>query len=266
LPLDMDEPNPSASGALGPDWDGVGYKLVAKVGSRYYSVWAGKHVEYTIGSTLKENAKLNYKGGYYFCKTLEAVAHAVIAPQPGGLHRAPRVILRCQCAGPFVEYSHGKFACSQLTPLEEVPHPALQPDEESVTKLDSDTRPASTPSVPSFGRHFSIQGGPAASTRWLLHLSSLSSGTKKSKSTQKVAQRPRSASGVVLRRRGTGTSMAWVDQPFVPGPPPQPRQSQQTHRPCSAPSRGRVAPEQRLSWARLPLREQPFFEDMFRVR
>mmetsp|Transcript_31633 Transcript_31633/g.71106 ORF Transcript_31633/g.71106 Transcript_31633/m.71106 type:complete len:121 (-) Transcript_31633:29-391(-) len=41
----------------------------------------------------------------------------------GGFFFAPRLLLRCRCEGPFVEYPGGKIACSVLTPMDVQPLP-----------------------------------------------------------------------------------------------------------------------------------------------
>lgn len=104
-------------------WDGVGYKVVAKLDARYFSVWAGVDAEYVMGMPAADEARLRHGGGLYVCKSFEAAIRHRIPARRGGLFIAPRVVLRCQCEGPFVEYPGGKVACSRLIPLEELPLP-----------------------------------------------------------------------------------------------------------------------------------------------
>eukprot|EP00747_Dinoflagellata_sp_TGD_P190077 gnl/TRDRNA2_/TRDRNA2_51224_c0_seq1.p1 gnl/TRDRNA2_/TRDRNA2_51224_c0~~gnl/TRDRNA2_/TRDRNA2_51224_c0_seq1.p1 ORF type:complete len:229 (-),score=28.35 gnl/TRDRNA2_/TRDRNA2_51224_c0_seq1:65-751(-) len=106
-----------------PAWDSIGYKVVAKVGQRYFSVWAGESAEYVMSLESRDDASPNHRGGLYVCRSLEAAARHRIPVRTGGLFVAPRVVLRCACAGPYVEYVGGKIACSALTPLEELPLP-----------------------------------------------------------------------------------------------------------------------------------------------
>mmetsp|Transcript_76978 Transcript_76978/g.178552 ORF Transcript_76978/g.178552 Transcript_76978/m.178552 type:complete len:139 (+) Transcript_76978:138-554(+) len=105
------------------DWDAVGYKVVAKVGPRYLSIWAGDSAEYVLGVQRREEARSQHRGGLYICRTAEAAARHHIPAHAGGLFVAPRVVLRCLCEGPFVEYLGGKVACSGLTPLQELKLP-----------------------------------------------------------------------------------------------------------------------------------------------
>eukprot|EP00930_Biecheleria_cincta_P089311 TRINITY_DN78592_c0_g1_i1.p1 TRINITY_DN78592_c0_g1~~TRINITY_DN78592_c0_g1_i1.p1 ORF type:complete len:179 (-),score=13.70 TRINITY_DN78592_c0_g1_i1:36-572(-) len=104
-------------------WDGIGYKVVAKVGSRYLSVWAAENTEYAIGVSVRDEARPNHGGGLYVCRSQEAALRHRIPARRGGLFMAPRALMRCRCEGPFVEYSVGKVACTQLTPLEVLPMP-----------------------------------------------------------------------------------------------------------------------------------------------
>jgi hypothetical protein len=97
----------------------IGYKLVAKVGSHYFSLWAGSQLEYVLGQTIAEVAQPKHHGGIYICATPQD-ASRVKVPSTGEFAKFPRVVLKCECEGPFVQYEGNKFACSQLTPLEEV--------------------------------------------------------------------------------------------------------------------------------------------------
>eukprot|EP00929_Paragymnodinium_shiwhaense_P052802 TRINITY_DN26442_c0_g1_i1.p1 TRINITY_DN26442_c0_g1~~TRINITY_DN26442_c0_g1_i1.p1 ORF type:complete len:219 (+),score=37.51 TRINITY_DN26442_c0_g1_i1:78-734(+) len=115
-------PSDQLQGALA-GWDGVGYKVVAKVGRHYFSVWAGDTAEYVLGVPAEETAQPNHGGGLYCCRTREAASRQKIAIRRGGLFIAPRVLLRCVCEGPFIQYASGKIACSRITPLEELALP-----------------------------------------------------------------------------------------------------------------------------------------------
>mmetsp|Transcript_23348 Transcript_23348/g.42915 ORF Transcript_23348/g.42915 Transcript_23348/m.42915 type:complete len:184 (-) Transcript_23348:111-662(-) len=105
------------------DWDQTGYKVVAKIGSRYFSVWAGDRAEYVLQVPARETARPSHKGGLYVCPSIERATRHRIPPHRGGLYVAPRVLLRCHCEGPFVPYDGGKIACTAITPLEELPMP-----------------------------------------------------------------------------------------------------------------------------------------------
>mmetsp|Transcript_73627 Transcript_73627/g.115249 ORF Transcript_73627/g.115249 Transcript_73627/m.115249 type:complete len:616 (+) Transcript_73627:60-1907(+) len=106
-----------------PHWDGIGFKLVAKVGSRYFSIMRGFDVEYSPQKPMQESATKCRKSGYFFCLSPEQAAKQPIVMKDVRVRHAPHVLLRCQCDGPFVMHSRGRFTCSRLTPLEEVPIP-----------------------------------------------------------------------------------------------------------------------------------------------
>merc|ERR1740123_2242278 len=106
-----------------PGWDGVGFKVVAKVGARHLSIWAGDAAEYQLGLRTQDLARPRHGGGLYVCRSLEAAVRHRVPLKRGGLFMAPRVVLRCLCDGPFVEYAAGKIACSELVPVEELPMP-----------------------------------------------------------------------------------------------------------------------------------------------
>eukprot|EP00928_Gymnodinium_smaydae_P038701 TRINITY_DN26636_c0_g1_i1.p3 TRINITY_DN26636_c0_g1~~TRINITY_DN26636_c0_g1_i1.p3 ORF type:complete len:187 (+),score=33.24 TRINITY_DN26636_c0_g1_i1:78-638(+) len=110
-------------GVLPDEWDGVGYKVVARVGQRYYSVWAGESTEYRLGVPVAEEARPRHGGGLYVCTSSMAAARHRIPAKRGGLYVAPRALLRCICEGPVVRYPGGKVAVSKLTPVEELPMP-----------------------------------------------------------------------------------------------------------------------------------------------
>ncbi|CAE7662607.1 GPT1 [Symbiodinium pilosum] len=106
-----------------PDFRGIGYKVVAKVGNRLLSIWAGDRTEYTLGVTIRDEAGPNHSGGLYVCRTQGAALRHRVPARRGGLFFAPRLLLRCRCEGPFVEYPGGKIACSALTPMDLQPVP-----------------------------------------------------------------------------------------------------------------------------------------------
>jgi len=111
---------------LGPEWPIVGYKVVAKVGQQYYSIWAGHGTQYYLNITVRDQALPNRAGGLYISDTAWSAARQFIPPNPS-LASAQRIVLRCACEGPFIERAGGKVQCSQLTPLEEVPVPEDDP-------------------------------------------------------------------------------------------------------------------------------------------
>jgi hypothetical protein len=104
-------------------WDLWGYKLVAKVGQRYFSLWAGESAEYEIGVEIRDEALPHRKGGLYICDSPASAARQYIATSFPGKSLCV-AMLRCACKGPFIDYGGGKAACSALTPLDEVPLPA----------------------------------------------------------------------------------------------------------------------------------------------
>jgi len=120
---DLDAAEASSDSLVGFGWVGDGYKVVAKVGQRYFSVWAGERAEYFMGHESRDEARPHHGGGLYVCRTAASAARHHIAAHAGGLYVAPRVLLRCRCEGPFVEYPNGKVAVSKLLPLEELPMP-----------------------------------------------------------------------------------------------------------------------------------------------
>eukprot|EP00434_Breviolum_minutum_P038792 symbB.v1.2.034427.t1/scaffold4440.1/size39630/2 len=101
-------------------WDGIGYK----VGNRLLSIWAGDRMEYALGVIARDAARPKHAGGLYVCKTRARALHHRVPARRGGLFFAPRLLLRCRCEGPFVEYPGGKIACSTLTPMEVLPMPS----------------------------------------------------------------------------------------------------------------------------------------------
>eukprot|EP00931_Biecheleriopsis_adriatica_P109119 TRINITY_DN83382_c0_g1_i1.p1 TRINITY_DN83382_c0_g1~~TRINITY_DN83382_c0_g1_i1.p1 ORF type:complete len:321 (+),score=64.56 TRINITY_DN83382_c0_g1_i1:77-1039(+) len=96
----------------------IGYKLVAKLGEKYFSLFAGEQVEYELDCPVEAAAKKDTPSGVFFC--LSPFTAAQIHVTAGGLVDAPKALLLCECEGPFVQYQGGKMACSQLTPREEI--------------------------------------------------------------------------------------------------------------------------------------------------
>lgn len=109
-------------------WNGIGYKLVAKVGSRYFSIFAGVDVEYELGRTLEDEALPTRMTGLFFCLWPCMAVRQYIPPGCGGLFSAPRALLRCKCEGPIVQHREGRLACSRLTPLQQLPLPSCYTD------------------------------------------------------------------------------------------------------------------------------------------
>ena len=92
------------------------YKLVAKVDSKFYSIYDGK-TEYIIGKPMVQKAMSGYKGGYYCYGSAKEAIFADIPFKEGGLFIAPRTVLKCICWGDFVCYGSGKMAFSNLMPV-----------------------------------------------------------------------------------------------------------------------------------------------------
>jgi len=121
--LGFDEVDPpKRTVVLPPNWEIWGYKLVAKVGRRYFSLWAGESAEYEMGLPIANEALPDRKGGLYICDSPTSAARQYVATSfPGNALCV--AMLRCACRGPFIDYGGGKAACSALTPLGEVPLP-----------------------------------------------------------------------------------------------------------------------------------------------
>jgi hypothetical protein len=95
------------------------YKLVAKVGGKYYSIYDGK-TEYVIGSQMRQPVKSNHEGGFYVYPTLDEAIFADVPFNKGGHYLAPRTVLKCVCWGNFVLYSHGKMAFTNIMAVEDL--------------------------------------------------------------------------------------------------------------------------------------------------
>lgn len=104
---------------LPPAWEIWGYKLVAKVGSRFFSLWAGEHAEYQLGLSAADEALSDRRGGLYICDSPASAARQYIATSLSSDELCV-ALLRCSCRGPFIDYGGGKAACSSLTPCAEV--------------------------------------------------------------------------------------------------------------------------------------------------
>jgi hypothetical protein len=116
-------PRSALSPELSPAFEIWGYKLVAKVGQRYFSLWAGESAEYGLGKPMEEEALPDRRGGLYICDSAASAARQYISTTFAGDELCV-AMLRCACRGPFVDYGGGKAACSVLTPCGEVPLPA----------------------------------------------------------------------------------------------------------------------------------------------
>lgn len=109
--------------ALSSSWSGLGYKLVAKVGDRFFSIFAGLDLEYIVGEALEEEAMPGQKAGLFFCLWPCTAARQYVPPNHRGLFSAPRALMRCRCEGPIVHHREGRLSCSRLTVLQELPLP-----------------------------------------------------------------------------------------------------------------------------------------------
>eukprot|EP00439_Symbiodinium_sp_Y106_P058126 s572_g8.t1 len=78
----------------------------------------GAEVVLRMNAKAKDEAGPNHSGGLYVCRTQAAALRHRVPVRRGGLFFAPRLLLRCRCEGPFVEYPGGKIACSALTPVD----------------------------------------------------------------------------------------------------------------------------------------------------
>mmetsp|Transcript_95916 Transcript_95916/g.311003 ORF Transcript_95916/g.311003 Transcript_95916/m.311003 type:complete len:566 (-) Transcript_95916:130-1827(-) len=110
-------------GLVGAGWNGIGYKLVAKVEGRYFSIFAGFDVEYVLGVTCVDEILAQGTSGLFICIWPCTAARQYIPPSVGGLWSAPRALLRCKCEGPIKQYTQGRFSCARLTALQEVSLP-----------------------------------------------------------------------------------------------------------------------------------------------
>ena len=95
------------------------YKLVAKVGGKYFSIYDGK-TEYAVGRKLAQKVKSNHQGGYYCYASLEEAIFADVPYKVGGHYLAPRTVLKCIAWGPFCLYEHGKMAFTYILPVEDL--------------------------------------------------------------------------------------------------------------------------------------------------
>jgi hypothetical protein len=105
----------------------VGFKLVAKDSGRYFSLFAGPQIEYELGIASEDGAQPSYRSGLYFCSSVAAALRVQVPSNNESDYTSTmeRVILKCQCEGPFVAYSNCDYACSRLTPIEEVLAPPV---------------------------------------------------------------------------------------------------------------------------------------------
>merc|ERR1719359_2821607 len=87
---------------LPPSWEIWGYKLVAKIGQRYFSLWAGESAEYEMGVEIRDEALPDRKGGLYICDSPASAARQYIATSFPGKSLCV-AMLRCACKGPFID-------------------------------------------------------------------------------------------------------------------------------------------------------------------
>mmetsp|Transcript_109817 Transcript_109817/g.309645 ORF Transcript_109817/g.309645 Transcript_109817/m.309645 type:complete len:389 (-) Transcript_109817:75-1241(-) len=159
---------PSPARSMLQSWAVVGYKVVAKLGQRYFSIWAGREVEYVLGVSMRDDAEPGRVGGLYACNSPKSAVRHFISVSPHGLHNAPRALLLCSCAGPIVNYESGKAACSCLTPIEEVPMPKATPrgGAELAQALLGRSTPSRRRRRASDGRSQNAQDQPCAMQGW----------------------------------------------------------------------------------------------------
>ncbi|CAE8583136.1 unnamed protein product, partial [Polarella glacialis] len=94
------------------------YKVVARVGGQLLSIFDGQTV-YAVGRLLRQEVRPGHRGGLYVARTArDAVRATFHLPQRSRLLLAPRVLLRCEAKGPFLDYGQGKVAVSALLPVE----------------------------------------------------------------------------------------------------------------------------------------------------
>ena len=81
----------------------------------FASVYDGS--PYIIGETRREKALKNHNGGLYCYKT-EEEAHDAPFPDDSDLKNAQKCILAVQVRGKRIRYENGKYAVSEMTPME----------------------------------------------------------------------------------------------------------------------------------------------------
>jgi len=147
-------------------WSIWGYKLVAKVGDKYFSLRSGEDVEYAIGSSVEEEARPDRRGGLYICDSpASALSQYIETRFADGL---AVTLLRCSCVGPFVDYGGGKAACSELTPIEEVQIPSRDVPIGPTPGLWQRLHATGTFSTPPSGSHFCKDRRMRAMPGWAL--------------------------------------------------------------------------------------------------
>ena len=83
----------------------------------FASVYDGS--PYIIGETRRDRALKNHNGGLYCYKTAEE-AHDAPFPDNSALKNAKKCILAVQVRGKRIRYESGKYAVSEMTPMEVV--------------------------------------------------------------------------------------------------------------------------------------------------
>jgi hypothetical protein len=96
----------------------IAYKQVAAVGGKFYSIYDGE-TEYIPGKRMTQRAADDHGGGYYVYNSIHKAQDAVF-PLGSRYYFEKKVILKCQVSGHSVEYSNGKTAYTNLTPIEVV--------------------------------------------------------------------------------------------------------------------------------------------------
>lgn len=96
------------------------WKLVARVGSRLFSIFDGR-TEYQLNVIMKQRVLPNRQGGFYLHRSKQE-ALAARVPSSSKLFVAPRVLIKCLAWGDCIEYKNC-FAFSHIRPIEVHPCP-----------------------------------------------------------------------------------------------------------------------------------------------
>lgn len=56
--------------------------------------------------------ELGSRRGFHFCVTQSAAIRQHFVVQAPGIDGAARVLLKCQCGGPFMQYHNERFSCA----------------------------------------------------------------------------------------------------------------------------------------------------------
>ncbi len=95
----------------------VCYKLLARVGLRYYSIFDGL-TEYRCGEPLCQSFVSHSKsGGFYAFPTAEQCFSAAI-PNNSALFAAPRVLAQLECSGKQIHYRDGSIRFERVVPTQ----------------------------------------------------------------------------------------------------------------------------------------------------